>query len=47
MLATLASGNEDDIPLAGVGVVVLEEEKVIDSVIPQRGGLHYQAHRAG
>lgn len=37
----LAPRNEDDIALARVGVVVLEEEKVVDAVIAQGRGLDH------
>lgn len=32
MASTLATGYEDDIPLAGVGVLVLEEEELVYAV---------------
>lgn len=32
---TISSGNEDNIALAGVGVVVFQEEDLVDSVVLQ------------
>ena len=35
MAGRLAAGHEDDIALAGVGIVVLEKEKLVDTVVLQ------------
>jgi hypothetical protein len=43
----LAAGDEDDIALARVRVLVLEEEEVVDAVVAQRGGLDDDAQRTG
>jgi hypothetical protein len=37
----LAPRNEDDIPLAGVCVFVLEEEEIVDAVVAQGRGLDH------
>jgi len=32
----VAAGNEDDVPLAGIRIVGVEEEELLDAVISQR-----------
>lgn len=44
--STFASRDEDDISLASIRVLILEEEEVIDAIIPQRRGFDYQTNRA-
>lgn len=43
----LAAGDEDDISLAGVCIIVLQEEELIDAVVSERRSGHYRADRAG
>lgn len=47
MAGRLAAGNEDDITLARVAVLVLEKEEIVDAVVAQRRGLDDDAERAG
>jgi hypothetical protein len=39
MLAALAAGNEDDITLRGIDVVVVEDEELVDAVFLECAGL--------
>jgi len=41
MATTLASGHEDYIPLARVGIVVFQNEKLVDAVFLECGNLDY------
>jgi hypothetical protein len=43
----LAAGDEDDIPLACICVLVLEKEEIVDAVIAQGRGLDHDTKRAG
>ena len=44
--AAFAPRDEDDIALAGVDVLVLEDEELVDSVLLEGGDLDYHADRA-
>lgn len=46
MPSTLAAGNEDDIALAGVDIVVFEDEELVDAVFLELRDLHNRADRA-
>jgi hypothetical protein len=43
--SALAASDEDNISLAGVGVIVFEKEKSVDAIIPQGRSLHDDAQR--
>jgi hypothetical protein len=47
MTSTLSSGNEDYIPLASIGIPILEEEEVVDSIISQGRYLDDETDRTG
>lgn len=43
----LAAGDEDDIALACIGVLVLEEEEIVDAVVAQCRGLDHDTKWPG
>lgn len=44
---TLAPRDEDDIPMACVSVIILQEEKLVDSVFLEFRDLYYEANWSG
>lgn len=47
LLRVLASNEEDNVPLAGVDIVVLEEEELVDAVFLESAELDEQSNGAG
>ena len=45
--AALATGHEDDIALARVGISVFEKEKLVDAIVLERRDFGYGAYGAG
>lgn len=43
MAAAFASGNEDDIALAGVDIVVLKDEELINAILLKHGDFDYNS----
>lgn len=43
MTAALASGNEDDIALAGVDIIVLEDKELINAILLKHGDFDYNS----
>jgi hypothetical protein len=39
----VAAGNEDNVALAGVGIVGVEKEELLDTIVSQRRGRDYCA----
>ena len=43
MTAALASGNEDDIALAGVDIIVLKDKELINAILLKHGDFDYNS----
>lgn len=46
MAATFPSRNEDDVALARIDILILEDEEFIDSILLERRNLNYYANWA-
>jgi hypothetical protein len=46
MAAALAAGDENDIALARVGIIVFQDEKLVDAILLEGGNLDYYADGA-